>query len=238
MIEAFETVLAELEGAFRRLEAQVPPPVEVPHEGGVVLRYHERLAQQALLQKLARYISGLRAAHLLLDHGYCQELGVIQRTLDEIEEDIMFVTLGLTDELTDLHKSYLDHFWMEEPGPSTVRRDKIRAFVNGGVDNPSSANAAGRTVFKTYSAYVHATSISIIDMWAGDPPCYQLAGMHQSPLYADHVEDIWNSFFGGLISAVYVAKAFDDEPLMVERIAVMKAFREAHADKLMPAPLP
>jgi hypothetical protein len=235
MIEPFQAVLAELEAAFRRVEVQVPPPVPVERGDGYVFRYEEKLVQQAILMKFARYISGLRSAHVLLENGYCQELGVIQRTLDEIEEDISFLTLGLTGDMTDRHKEYLDHFWMENPGPSTVRRDKIRAFVNGSMDDPSSANDAGRTIFRTFSAFVHATSVSVIDMCAGDPPRYQLAGMLDSPLYADHTEDIWNNFYRGLVSAVFVAKAFNDEALMDERLSSMRAFQKEHADKVMPA---
>ena len=123
---------------------------------------------------------------------------------------------------------------MENPGPSTVQRDKIRAFVNRPLDDPSSANDTGRTIFRTYSAFVHATSVNVVDMCAGEPPTYQLAGMLDNPLYADHAEDIWNSFYRGLVSAVAVAKAFNDDPLMEERLNSMRAFQREHADKVMP----
>ena len=94
MIEPFEKVLSELDDTFRRLEAQVPPPAMVKQENGVVWRCHEKLPQQALLQKLSRYISGLRASYLLLENGYCQELGVMRRILDEIDEDISLSRLA------------------------------------------------------------------------------------------------------------------------------------------------
>lgn len=234
MIEPFEKVLSELDDAFRRLEVQVPPPVKVNQGDGVVWRYQEELPQQALLQKFARYISGLRASYLLLENGYCQELGVMRRILDEIDEDISFITLGLIHGPTDRHNQYLEHFWLEAPGPSTVKRDKIRAFVTGHTENPSEANAAGRTVFRTFSAYVHATSVSIVDMCAGDPPRFQLAGMKDNPIYSDHVEDIWNSFFQGLLCAAFVAKAFNDDQLLNERLKSKRAFEKEHADKVMP----
>jgi hypothetical protein len=234
MIEPFQKVLLELDDAFRRLEGQVPLPTKSPQGDGFTLRYQDKFVQQAILQKLARYISGLRAACLLLEYGYCQELGVIQRTLDDIEEDIAFLTLGLIYGLTERHKQYLEHFWMEDPGPSAVKRDKIRAFVHSSLEDPSSANDAGRTIFRTFSAYVHATSVSIVDMCVGEPPRYRLAGMLDSPLYADHAEDIWNSFYRGLVSAVFSAKAFNDDILMEERLNSMKAFQAEHADKVMP----
>lgn len=234
MIEPFEKILLELDDAFRRLEAQVPPPELVEHGDAVVWRYQEKLPQQALLQKFARYISGLRASYLLLEKGYCQELGVMRRILDEIEEDISFIALGLVYGMTDRHNQYLEHFWLEAPGPSPVKRDKIRAFVTGHTENPSEANAAGRALFRTFSAYVHATSVSIVDMCAGDPPRFQLAGMKDNPIYPDHVEDIWNSFFQGLLCAAFVAKSFNDDQLLNERLESKRAFENAYSEKLMP----
>ena len=117
MRKIFLDVLAVLERAFRRLESQVPPPIKLPFKDGFQLRYAEKTPQQALLQKFARHISGLRALDLLLLHGLAQEQGVIQRTLDDIEEDIFFITLGLTTgNWTENHTKYLEYFWMEEDG--------------------------------------------------------------------------------------------------------------------------
>lgn len=235
MIEPFQQVVGHLEQAVRRLEAQTPAPKQVDLKQGKAWRYEEKTPQQALLQKLARYVSGLNASCLLLDNGYCQELGVIQRTLDEIEEDIIFLSLGVDHGFTERHNSYLEHFWSEEPGPSTVKRDKIRAYVHGGLEDPSSANDAGRTIYRTFSAYVHATSICIVDMWNDAPPQFQLAGMLKSPIYLDHMEDIWSSFFRGLIAGIFVAKAFGDKALLNELLEHKRAFVCDHADKLMPA---
>ena len=234
MIEPFRQVVKQLENAVRRLEAQTAPPKVVSFKHGKAWRYEEKTPQQALLQKLARYVSGLNASCLLLDHGYCQELGVIQRTLDEIEEDILFLSQGLDQGFTDKHERYLEHFWDEEAGPSTVRRDKIRAYVNGGLEDPSSANDVGRKVYRTFSAYVHATSITVIDMWSEAPAGFLMSGMLESPLYRDHLEDIWNSFFRGLVAGVFVAKAFNDSELLNELLNAKRAFETDYADKVMP----
>jgi hypothetical protein len=237
MIKPFRQVLGELEATFRHLEAKVPPPVMIPHKGGFVLRYNEKTPLQAILQKFARQISGLHAIGLLLEHGFCQEQGVIQRTLDDIEEDILFITLGLsTGEWTAHHILYLKHFWSEEPGSSMVKRDKIRAYVNraSGLADPSTANDNGRAIFKAYSGYVHANSITIVDMCMGDPPRYHLAGMVNNPLYIDHANDAWNYFYRGLTSAVVVAKAFEDSALYAQRFASLKAFEKEFSQRIFP----
>lgn len=229
-----------MEAAFRRLELQVQPPERVNYKDGFTLRYREKSPRQALLQKFARQISGLHALSLLLKHGFVQEQGVIQRTLDDIAEDILFITLGLsTSNWTEHHTKYLEYFWMEEPtigspARGMVKRDKIRAYNNRlpGLGDPSSADANGRQIYKSYSGYVHAASVNIIDMCAGDPPKYYLAGMCESPLYDDHVQDAWNYFYRGLVSSVFMAKAFDDNELWHERYKSVKGFETAFSEKI------
>ena len=73
MRAVFLQSLEVIERAFRRLERQVHPPVEQPRKDGFVLRYQERTIEQALIQKLARQVSGLHAIDALLLKGLAQE---------------------------------------------------------------------------------------------------------------------------------------------------------------------
>jgi hypothetical protein len=115
MRKLFHQALTVMDNAFRRLEAQVPAPKTQPFNDSFVFRYEEKTIEQALIQKLARVISGLRAVDILLFHGHIQEQSVLHRTLDELNEDIMFLTAAVTnDTVTDLHKQYLEAFWAEE----------------------------------------------------------------------------------------------------------------------------
>jgi hypothetical protein len=236
MREIFQQVLSELTSAFRRLEAQVPAPAKLPYKDGFIVRYVDKTPLQALLQKFARQISGLHALDLLLLNGFLQEQGVIQRTLDDIDEDILFVALALiSGDWTDHHTRYLEDFWSEDP-IGAVKRDKIKAYVNrtGGLPDTSSANATGRDLFRAYSGYVHAASVNVVDMCAGEPMTYHLAGMRDSPLYRDHLDDAWNYFYRGLTSSVFVAQAFGYEELRVERYNSLKGFERQFAERLFP----
>jgi len=87
----FKKTLAILETAFLRLESRVPKPCKVQVGGNWFFRYKEKSIEQAIIQKLARMISGLHSGLCLLQAGFVQELGVIQRTLDEFEEDVIFL---------------------------------------------------------------------------------------------------------------------------------------------------
>jgi hypothetical protein len=107
----FLEALGVMEQAFRDLENQVSPPKRQPYKNGFVFRYQERSIYQALLQKLARQISGLHGIDVLLLNGLEQERCVLQRTLDEIGEDIVFLSFAINNgELSDIHKQYLNYF--------------------------------------------------------------------------------------------------------------------------------
>ena len=77
----FHPTLQLLNFAFRRLEAKVPRPIRKSWKDGFVFRYAERTIHQAIVQKLARTISGLHAIEALLSLGLFQEQGMVQRAL-------------------------------------------------------------------------------------------------------------------------------------------------------------
>lgn len=227
--------------AFERLEQQVPSPQSVSWKDGFVFRHMEKTIQQALVQKLARVISGLHAIDVLLINGFVQEQGVLNRTLDEISEDIAFLAAAITnDTVTDLHKQYLEAFYEEEfdnpesPIDSTQKRSypprrKIRAYITrvlGEGLNPSKTLDAGETISKAYSGFVHAASPHIMDMCGGDPPRFHLAGMKGTPRIREHVDDAWNYFYRGLITTVLVAKALGDGPLVDHLYKCIGQFEE------------
>ena len=85
----YQQVSDYLEQCFHYMEKHVPSPDIVEIGGEKCLRYTGQSIETAIIQKVARYLSTLNAARLLLDYGYTQEVGVMFRTLDEFGEDIM-----------------------------------------------------------------------------------------------------------------------------------------------------
>lgn len=246
-IQFFKPTIEVLERGFRLLERRVPPPIRKAWNGGFVFRYAERTVHQAIVQKLARTISGLHAVELLLAHGLFQEQGIVQRALDEIGTDIVFLSLGvINSELTQRHKEYLDYFYAEEfNDPSDimgshssrgmVSREKINSYINRALgSNASRANIANRLITKAYSGFVHAASPHIMDMYGGIPPRFDVSGESRSLRSGVHADDALNYFLRALFSMAFAAKAFGDEQLFSEINAkageielVMKARRAA-----------
>ena len=223
----YAQALTNMEATVHELTKQLPPPLKVPFHSSFVYRYTEKTAHQAIVQKLARYVSSLQATHLLLAHGFIQEQAALQRILDEIQEDITFLSLALIfGEQTTLHESYLLAFYEEEFDPKTgtataqkrpmPARQKIRAYIaraEGKAADPSRGAEVSRTISKTYSGYVHAASPQIMEMFGGIPPRFHMQGMQGNPLIADHRDDLWNYFFRGILAFAIAAKAFGNEAL-------------------------
>lgn len=233
MKQLFQETLEVLNTAFLKLERQVPKPIAKPWKDGFVARYEEQTIHQAIILKFARMISSLRAALLLLENGYVQEQGAMQRMLDELGEDIVFLSYApINDDLTDLHLRFLDAFFQEEfeehlssiDAPQKrpmIPRTKIRSFI-AEQDQALAKNAGQslsahrgkqifRTLHKAYSGYVHAAAPHIMELYGGNPPQFHLAGMLGTPRIAEHADDLWNYFYRGLIAAVMAANAFADE---------------------------
>jgi hypothetical protein len=215
--------------AFRQMEASITPPQKVAHGDSFVFRYASKGIHEAILQKLARMISGLNAIQVLLNAGYVQEVGVLCRTLDEINEDILFLaTAAISGEFTKRHTQYLEAFYAESiysrvegtfdiPKPNLVPRRKIRAHtassLGKGADIYQSI-AAGEALNTAYSGFVHASSEVVMSMYGGLPPHYHLAGMRGTTQMTIYERDVQNYVYRGTMTTIVAAKAFGDAPLV------------------------
>lgn len=70
MSTLYEQALAHMERTVHMLAKRVPQPQRVPYKDSFVYRHVEKELHQALVQKLARLVSGLHAAQLLMEHGF------------------------------------------------------------------------------------------------------------------------------------------------------------------------
>ncbi len=242
MNDIYEQILARLEYAVNLLAGRVAEPKLVDVGGYYAFRHVEKSIHQAIVQKLARMVSTLGAARLLLEHGFVQEQASLQRVLDEIQEDIMFLVFGILrgETTSPLHSKYLDSFFTEEFDAETaikssqkrpmVPRQKIRSYLaRSGFSpfDPSSSIELLRTMSKTYSGYVHAASPHIMDMYGGEPRRFHMRGMRGSPVCDGHRKDLWNYFYRAIAACAMGAKAFGDEDLFNDYHGLLRQFERA-----------
>lgn len=223
-----ETVVV-MTKAFRRMEASISSPQRVPKKHSFVFRYANKGIHEALVQKLARSISGLNAITILLDAGYTQEVGVLFRTLDEIHEDISFLASAETNDAhTERHTQYLEAFYAEPvfsraegslkiAKPNLVPRKKLRAHtmkVLGKGVNVSQALDASEGVSTAFSGYVHAASENIMEMYGGILPHFHVDGMRGTQRVTRFTRHAEHYIYRGLMATIMAAKAFGDRPLV------------------------
>ncbi len=227
MHEDFELMLDLMDRTFRDFENAMPnKPVLVKMAFGMAFRFREKNIYQAIIQKLARAQSAVRAAYVLLNNGFLQEQAILHRVIDETNEDIFFLVYAVTnDTITELHKSFLDVFWEEEIDESgtmldskqkrpMIPRRKIRAYianVEGIALDPSRGIELSRTISKAYSGFVHGASPHIMDMYGGNPPHFHTRGMLGTPRMEEHADDLWNYMYRTFLSHIVVAKALGAE---------------------------
>ena len=228
--QLYGQALTTIERFVHRLVKRVPPPQLVTHRGTSAFRYVEKSIGQAIVQKLVRMVSTLHAARLLQNHGFVQEQGALQRILDEIQDDIRFLTYGVIfDDLTPLHQRYLNAFFEEEfdAGDALgstqkrpmISRKNIRAYnARKTSPNPSREVEASRTIHKIFSGYIHVASSHVMDMYGGNPPRFHMRGMRDTSLRGEHQKDLWNCFYRGTVALVLAAKALVDDAVLLGEI--------------------
>lgn len=227
MTSFYNQCLEIMQSTLSLLEKRVPEPIQVPYKDSFVFRYKEKTLHQALVQKTARLISGLFSARLLMEHGFVQEQASIQRTLDELQEDITFLAFSVIfNEQTVLHKNYLVAFYMDEFDSSNstftylkrpmIPRKKIRAYIaRTGLQMPDDSKTLDslHAVGDTYSGFIHAFSPHIMDMYGGKPAKFYVCGMLGTNRHIEHRIDLWNYFYRALCALSFVVKAFSDDKL-------------------------
>lgn len=226
--------------AFRILEKEIPPPIQIPYEKHFQWRYDQRTPQIVVVQKLARLIVCLQSVLALLKYGLYQDVGVMFRVLDELSEDIVFMSEAVrTGSVTSLHTRFMDDFFQEEfdndvPINSTqkrnrVPRNQILAALARLPHNPMNASDAQKlksAINKAYSGYVHGASGHILEMYDGALPGYWLRGMTGTPLQAAVERTAWDYFHRSLVTCMYAATAFGKQPLVEEMYRFRNSFEE------------
>jgi len=237
----YESALENMTCTVHGLASRIPQPQRIPHKISFVFRYVEKSVEQAIVQKLARIVSTLNAAYLLMAHGYVQEQAALQRVLHEMHEDVIFLCYSrIFNDFTPLHQEYLDAFYEEEFDADTAMkstqkrsmasRKKMQAYIarkeGSGLD-PSTGVELARTITKAYSGYVHAASPQIMDMYGGNPPHFHVDGMLGTQRHAEHRQDLWNYFYRSILNFGLAAKAAGDQELFDQIHAFTVKFEEA-----------
>lgn len=181
---------------------------------------------------------GLALAQRYFVKVFLQDLGAIQRVLDELHEDICFLTYALIeDDVTDDHRRYLTWFFQEESSDGregligkkrrTLPRRKIQAYLLRYVtsaENRQRAALVSTTLSAVYSGFVHGAAPNILESYYGTPPVFHTSGQFGSPFFDDH--DLWNQVFRGWLNVIFSSGAFGDDEILEDARSGLSDFRQ------------
>lgn len=181
--EATEATISALDAAAYDLSTSIKAPIATKVESGRLgFRYPEKSLEQALVLKVVRLLSGIRAMAVLLEAGLHLDVGSTMRMLDEVGADIQFLAGPAVNkkEPEDRHQQFLDEFFQEEydhvdPLQSSqsrhrVGRKHIRAYIARTYHEESVSEVVNvyETLDNGYSGYVHGAAVHVLETFEGD----------------------------------------------------------------------
>ncbi|MFM7335588.1 MAG: hypothetical protein ACKO1H_14450 [Tabrizicola sp.] len=184
-------------------------------------------------------MSGLHAGQFLLERGFVQELGALQRSIADFDEDATFLALAcIYNEMTVLHERYLASFWEEEPSykdyvqaqknKDEVPRSKITSYIARTTSGGSPDHhhiATSKYLSRLYSGFVHGAAPHLMDMYDPMTRKFEVNGTASDQLIADHRHDFENYLFRGVILFAVAAQALGDTQLHVEAMGLHRKIR-------------
>lgn len=238
-----------MDDRFQQLVKCITPPARVRFDDGTIAyRYEEKGAAQAIIQKLALSISGLRAALHLLERGFVAEQAAICRIVNEAQEDVVFLVLASLDGSPDLLAQYLVAFFQEETattefksgnhpkGRNTIGRKAILNFIarhEMSGDDPHTEVGAGLAIERTLSGFIHGASPHAMQSYDDRTGGFFTNGLPvQHSITLDHRHDMMNYIYRGLISLAYAAKAMAPAHLADELYDAFRNYEKTHLELL------
>jgi hypothetical protein len=178
-----------LDNAATVFAAMLPLPVYTSEMGGA-FRLIQRDEKTFSLLRCIRIVSGLRAELGLIEQGFCQEAGVIHRTILEFSHDLDFVVDGLInpESKSRMQERMAKYFVESPPAPEdfmsrpkkshSFLREKVYAAVLRllGGNNPYRIRQIAKTLEEVYSGYVHGNYRHVMEMYNGAEKGFKTKG--------------------------------------------------------------
>jgi hypothetical protein len=185
------------EKTIRFIESKYDKPIFVQEENHKAWRYKEIGRENICIIRSVRIISGLFACFELLKKGFVQELLSIMRTINDFQQDIIFLLENYKNELSknqnELIQNIITDTFNNRKIPlkgvksiSTISRDKIMASQSRRLNsliNQADSKKIEEIDSDVFSRYVHASYECVMEMYGGQPPFsnYYMEGLLGTP---------------------------------------------------------
>jgi hypothetical protein len=233
-----------LEEALGRFIVKIDQPLFLPEEGRKRFKYPTPSPIILQVLKGVRIVSGLNALLCLLERGFVQEMGVILRTIDDFDAEIMFVQEAIDQGTMTAHQQeFIDSFFKDEPPttqdiergrsgkPRTIKKKIIASLARifGPFGNPDRVRRIAEGVHETLSGYVHGSYPHIMEMYGGMPGRFHIRGMLGTPRIKDFQDQIAIYVHRSLNTFSQVAMNLQLNDLALSLIETRRGFERSSA---------
>lgn len=179
----------------------ITPPImydsNLEHFG---FRYMKPTAKHFCIIKAVRAVSGINAAIVLAENGFNQEVCILIRTIVECTSHIEFILAGLNGNILEepmqkVVDRYFEDFKRNDCSDfkrPKINQEKVHKGISRNLENSGVTGDTGQfpdistselmwNVYATYSNYIHARYPEVMDMYGGNPACYHMKGMSDTP---------------------------------------------------------
>lgn len=238
-LKLLETTVSEFKELVDKIDCEFPHPKLVGHGDGYVFRHRpqERSDTLASYLKLVRIISLLKACLHLIHKGHVQEVYILCRAIDEAEGDINFFALPLRKTGTDERQMrLLNEFYQEEHDDpndplSNSKRDRVprksiwaaSASIPNDAADPDSFLKDVKSIYSTFSGYVHGTYVTIMEMYHPSKQKYQMYGIPNSFRTFECINNLPNHIYRALLALEVLS-------CRIKRLDIAKAALKLNCD--------
>ncbi len=210
-LEYIQSTISNFEKLVEDVDDKFPHPLLIERGKNNVFRHRPEDKSDTLASylKLVRIVSLLNSCIHLIQKGHVQEVYILCRAIDEAEDDITFFALPLGETGTDNNQMrLLNEFFQEEHDDpenplSNTKRDRVprkkiwaaSSSLPEGVADPNAFMAIAKSIYQTFSGYVHGTYASIMEMYHPVQKKYQMRGMLDSYRTLECIDNLPNHIY-------------------------------------------
>lgn len=243
-LDFIKHVTKNLERAYMALEGSpwIGPPEWITSENQ--FRHQRKHDCLLIYLKGIRTVSLLNASVVLLEAGYVHEVGILCRCIDEAIEDMIFFirNLGENSNPTESQEKILKEFFQEQfadpmsPLGSSIKRDrvprrKVRATIAGLPENevnPHDHVQLTKTVYDTFSGYVHGAYPHIMELYGGQPARFHMTGMANTPRTEEWQRQLIDYAYRGILGAWFTARRLGEDGVAAEVFSLRQEFERRY----------
>jgi len=241
--ELYAPTIAELTRLTRMIENEFDPPQWVVKDSRKQWVYRSTGREYIVIQRLFRGISALNACRFLIPNCFVAEMGVLLRTINEFEEDIVFLLENYPEEQSEDQKTFIqenlkpmyrnrDIPFEGLESPAMVPRKKVVAATRrrvASLSNPHDAQKLASITGDLFSAYVHGAFEANMDLYGfdGQVQSYQVSGLRSDRARFDWIQQLLLQLERQVFAVEYVGQILGPVNVHQEAGALRKWYAEA-----------